>query len=86
MRAVLLILFLGLAACGPMSYTNRVDERTFRIEDTGVAGGAEGPNRRAAQRLCPSGYRVLDSREHKGGPDRATTETDTITVWTIRCL
>ena len=82
----LLLLVLLLPACTEAA-ASRVGERTFRIEDSGVPGGSEGPNKRQAARVCPKGYRVLDSESHKGGADRATDDHDTtVTVWTIRCI
>jgi hypothetical protein len=39
-----------------------------------------------ASRVCPKGYRVLDTATHKGGPDRATDNSDSMTTWTIRCI
>ena len=86
MRPLLLLSVLLLAACTEAT-ASRVDDRTFRIEGPGVPGGSEAPNRRLANRVCPKGYRVLDSESHKGGADRATDDHDTImTVWTIRCI
>ena len=89
MRALLLIgLVLLVAACTESS-ASRIDERTFRIEGPPVPGGAEGPNRRLAERVCPRGYRIMDQESHRGGPDRATYEagdSGTTTIWTIRCL
>jgi hypothetical protein len=65
----------------------RIGDRTFRIESPPIPGGAEGPNRRLAVQLCPSGYRVLNSESHKGGPDRADfREFNTTTVWVVKCL
>ena len=86
MRSLLLLSVLLLAACTEAT-ASRVDDRTFRIEGPGVPGGSEAPNRRLANRVCPKGYRVLDSESHKGGADRAIDSNDTImTVWTIRCI
>jgi hypothetical protein len=85
MRPLLLLTVLLLAACTEAT-ASRVDDRTFRIEGPGVPGGSEGPNRRLASRVCPKGYRVLDSETHKGGPDRATDDLNEMTVWTIRCI
>jgi hypothetical protein len=39
-----------------------------------------------ANRLCPKGYRVVDSESHKGGPDRVVDDDNIMTVWTIRCI
>ena len=86
MRPLLLLSVLLLAACTEAT-ASRVDDHTFRIEGPGVPGGSEAPNKRLANRVCPKGYRVLDSESHKGGIDRATDDHDTImTVWTIRCI
>ena len=85
MRPLLLLAMLLLAACTEAT-ASRVDERTFRIEGPGMGIITDAPNRRVATRICPKGYRVIDSETHKGGPDRATDESNTMTIWTIRCL
>jgi hypothetical protein len=85
MRPLLLLVLVLLAACTE-SMASRVDDRTFRIEDSGVPGGSEAPNRRLANRLCPRGYRVLDAESHKGGPDRVIDDPNTTTTWMIRCI
>jgi len=85
MRPLLLLAVLLVAACTE-SHASRIDERTFRIEGPGVPGGAEGPNRREAARLCPKGYRVIEQEEHRGGPNLYTSEHGVYTNWTIRCL
>jgi len=85
MRYLLLLALVALAACTEAS-ASRVDERTFRIEGPGVPGGSDAPNKRLASRVCPHGYRLLDSASNKGGPDRAIDNPDTMTTWTIRCL
>jgi hypothetical protein len=86
MRPVVLILLsLLLAACTEAS-ASRVDERTFRIEGPQMGIISDAPNRRLANRLCPKGYRVVDTESHRGGPDRATDSSDTMTIWTIRCI
>jgi hypothetical protein len=76
---------LLLAACTEAT-ASRVDERTFKIEGPGLGIVSDAPNRRLATRLCPKGYRVLDSASHRGGPDRATDNADIMTIWTIRCI
>ena len=78
---------LLLAACTEAT-ASRVDDRTFRIEGPAMGIISEGPNRRLASRVCPGGYRVIDSESHKGGSDRATYENDQgpTTTWTIRCI
>ena len=85
MRATIFLLLLVLAACTEAT-ASRVDERTFKIQgpELGIDSGA--PNQRLANRLCPKGYRVLDSESHRGGQDRATDSTDSTTTWTIRCI
>ena len=85
MRRLLLLALLGLAAC-TQAQASRVDERTFRIEGPGVPGGADEPNRRAATRVCPKGYRVIDQETHRNGPNPYVTEPGVYTNWTIRCL
>lgn len=85
MRYLALLGLLLLAACTEAT-ASRVDERTFRIEGPAMGVITDAPNRRLANRVCPKGYRVIDSESHKGGPDRVTSEQDVMTVWTIRCL
>jgi hypothetical protein len=82
---VLITAMLLLTACTEAS-ASRVDERTFRIEGPSMGIISDAPNRRLATRLCPKGYRVIDSESHKGGPERATDDQDVMTVWTIRCI
>jgi hypothetical protein len=83
--ATLLLAPAGLACCTAQPYATRIDDRTFRIEGPGVPGGAEAPNRRMAERMCPGGYRVLDSTRHKeGGVDGSDAAIST--DWVIRCL
>jgi hypothetical protein len=76
---------LLLAACTEAT-ASRVDDRTFKIEGPGMGIVSDAPNKRLAGRLCPKGYRVIDSTSQKGGPDRATDDQDTMTIWTIRCI
>ena len=80
---------IGLVGCGGPNQADavRIGDRTFRIESPPIPGGATGPNRRLAQQLCPTGFRLLNSDEHKGGPDRAIyDEQNTTTVWVVKCL
>jgi hypothetical protein len=82
--ATFLLLVVGaLAACGGAmkSQASKIDDRTYRIEGPGVPGGVEAPNRRMAERVCPGGYRVLDSTRFKVDPAEGT-----YTNWVIRCL
>ena len=85
MRPLLLLAMLALAACTEAT-ASRVDERTFRIEGPAMGMVSDAPNRRIANRICPKGYRVVDSETHRGGPDRATDESNAMTIWTIRCI
>ena len=90
-RRLLMAIFLlaptGLACCAAQqSQATKIDDRTFKIEGPGVPGGAEAPNRRLAERVCPGGYRVLDTQRFKeSGGDFADIH-DIHTNWTIRCL
>lgn len=86
--AVLILAALLLAACTE-STASRVDERTFRIEGPAMGISSDAPNQRLANRVCPRGYRVLDSESHQGGPDRAAYQSGDAgitTVWTVRCI
>lgn len=85
MRPAIFLLLLGLAACTEAT-ASRVDERTFKIQGPELGVASDAPNQRLATRLCPKGYRVLDSESHKGGTDRVTDSTDIMTTWTIRCI
>ncbi len=83
--AVLILLMPLLAACTEAT-ASRVDERTFKIEGPPMQGNSEAVNRRLANRVCPKGYRVIDTESHRGGTDRATDEDQPVEVWKIRCL
>jgi hypothetical protein len=89
MRSLLIALLLasgGLASCAAMqSSATKIDDRTYKIEGPPVPGGAEAPNRRLATRICPGGYRVLDSTRSKEGCADGC-EAAISTNWTIRCL
>lgn len=86
MRYFLPLVVLALTACSESS-ASRVGDGVFRIDSPSIVGGAEGPNRRLANQLCPNGYRVLHSESHKGGPDRAIADDfGTTTIWTIKCI
>jgi hypothetical protein len=82
----LLLVPAGLVSCTAMqSSVTKVDDRTYKIEGPGVPGGAEAPNRRTAERVCPGGYRVLDStRTKEGCADGCNAAIST--NWVIRCL
>ena len=70
MRFLLPLVAIALIGCTQnVADFTRIGERTFRIESPPIAGGAEGPNRRMAQQLCPNGYRLLNEEAHKGGID-----------------
>jgi hypothetical protein len=88
MRLLLPLIAIVLIGCTQnQSDFTRIGERTFRIVSPPIAGGAEGPNRRLAQQLCPTGYRLLNEEAHKGGTDRLDfQEYNTTTVWVVRCL
>jgi hypothetical protein len=84
--ATALLALAGLAACGAMqSQATKIDDRTFRIEGPAVPGSAEAPNRRTAERVCPGGYRVLDSTRSKEGCTDGCIGA-IATTWVIRCL
>jgi hypothetical protein len=82
LAALLVLSSMALAACS-QSTVSRIDSRTFRIEGPEVPGGSDVPNQRMATKLCPEGYRVLDSVSHKIDPTLSGALT---TYWTIRCL
>jgi hypothetical protein len=90
MRYLALIALLALAACSHATAnpsSNRVDNRTFEIHGPGIPGGSDAPNRRLAQRLCPSGFRVLNSTVRRNSPDGYADDIgDSFTNWTIRCI
>ena len=90
MRSFAILACLALTACTQATATpasSRVDNRTFVIHGPGVPGGSDAPNRRLADRLCPNGYRVLDSEELRNSPDGYADDIgDTFTNWTIRCI
>jgi hypothetical protein len=86
MRYLLPLLAIVLVGCS-QSEASRIGDRTYRIISPEVPGGAEGPNRRLAEQLCPRGYRKLDEEAHKGGPDRAIYDQQNITtIWVIKCI
>jgi hypothetical protein len=85
MRVFAVIALLALAACTEAT-ASRLDNRTFRIEGAGIPGGSDAPNRRIAARLCPMGYRVLDSTQRHNTPDGYRDETGDFINWTIRCI
>jgi hypothetical protein len=81
------LLALALASCSALQASAvKLDDRTFRVEGPGVPGGAEAPNRRTAERVCPGGYRVLDSLRSKLGSGDGGGDATVSTIWTIRCL
>ena len=87
LMAILLLAPTALTCCSPMSSSaTKVDDRTFKIEGPGVPGGAAAPNRRLAERICPGGYRVLDSERFKTSSGQFGDSSVTYTNWTIRCL
>jgi hypothetical protein len=89
MRLILpsVVLVLAIAGCGATASINKIDYRTFQIEDSGVPGGSTAPNRRAAEKICPNGYRVLNQLVRNGTEDGYSEERgEVFTTWTIRCL
>jgi len=86
MRALVMVPILCLVAACTEATASRVDERTFKINGPEMGLASDAPNQRLANRLCPKGYRVIESRTQAGGPDRATDSTDRMTIWTIRCI
>jgi hypothetical protein len=83
---LLLATLLVLGACVEPSLS-KLDYRTYEINSGGIPGGSDAPNRRLAEQVCPSGYRVLDENVHRNTPDRARDEIGSVfTTWTIRCL
>jgi hypothetical protein len=85
MRYWLLLIPLVFAGC-TQATASKVDARTFRIEGPDVPGGSDTPDRRLAERICPKGYRILESASNRGGLDRAIDDSNIVTSWTIRCL
>ena len=83
--AALLLALPALISCSSQSYATKIDERTYRIEGPAVPGGAEGPNRRLAEKVCPGGYRVIDSTRSKEGCSDGCVA-GISTNWVIRCL
>jgi hypothetical protein len=86
LMAILLLAPTGLTCCTAQSSATKLDDRTFKIEGPGVPGGAEAPNRHLAERVCPGGYRVLDSQRFKTSSGDFGDVADIHTNWTIRCL
>jgi len=85
MRLPFILAILALAGCTEAAAT-RIDARTFRIDGPGLPAESTTPNRRIAERLCPSGYRVLDHIVRRNTPDGIRDEPGMFTDWTIRCL
>lgn len=86
MRAVVMLVFMLAVGGCTQATASRVDERTFKIDGPEMGFESDAPNRRLANRLCPKGFRVLDSKTHAGGADRATDSTDRMMIWMIRCI
>jgi hypothetical protein len=87
LAAIFLSAPIALVCCASAisASASKIDDRTWRVEGPGVPGGAEAPNRRVAERVCPGGYRVLDSTRHKEGFSDGGDASIT-TTWVIRCL
>jgi hypothetical protein len=87
LTASLVLAHVGIAACAAQSSSAmKLDDRTFKIEGPGVPGGAEAPNRRTAERVCPGGYRVLDQQRFKDSNGEFGGDSSIYTNWVIRCL
>jgi hypothetical protein len=88
MRRVLLLIAAAVALAGCTEATaSNLGNRTYLIQGPGVPGGSTEPDERVASRLCPDGYRVLNSTWRKDTPDGYSFEPNGIyTNWTIRCL
>jgi hypothetical protein len=86
MRSIVSIFAMLLLAACTEAEAIKTGDRTFRIEGPAMGMSSDAPNKRLAARLCPNGYRVINSESHKGGPDRVTSDVDTMTAWTIRCI
>lgn len=86
MRFFAIIALFALAACTEAT-ASRVDDRTFSIQGPGIPGGSDAPDRRLAARLCPNGYRVIDSTVRRNSPDGYMDDIGSVfTNWTIRCI
>jgi hypothetical protein len=85
---MLLLLALSLAVAGCTEATaSRLGDHTYLIQGPGIPGGSTGPDQRVASRLCPGGYRVVNSLERRNTPDGYSYEPNGVyTTWTIRCL
>ena len=87
LAATLVLVNAGLVSCAAQSSSAmKVDDRTFKIEGPGVPGGANAPNRRMAERVCPGGYRVLDQQRFKDDSQGLGGDSAVYTNWVIRCL
>jgi hypothetical protein len=88
LAATLVLAHVGIVSCGgaQSSSATKLDDRTFKIEGPGVPGGAEAPNRRTAERVCPNGYRVLDRLRFKDSNGEFGGDSAVYTNWVIRCL
>jgi hypothetical protein len=86
MRFALLFAVVVLAGCSEQSVATRIGDRQYRIVSPEIPGGAEGPNLRLSNQLCPGGFRRLTEEAHKGGEDRAKDNQEITTIWTIKCI
>jgi len=87
LAATLVLAQVGIVSCAPLSSSAmKLDDRTFKIEGPGVPGGANAPNRRTAERVCPGGYRVLDQQRFKESSSGLGSDSAVYTNWVIRCL
>jgi len=82
----LIVVVLSAAGCTTTT-VSKLDYRTYQVQDSGVPGGSDAPNRRTAAQLCPNGYRVLDQHVRYNTRDGYSEDTGQVfTKWTIRCL
>jgi hypothetical protein len=81
-----IVVVLAVVGCTQTTVA-KLDYRTYQIQDAGVPGGSSAPDRRAAEQLCPNGYRVLNERIRNGTADGVSEDRGQVfTQWTIRCL
>ena len=84
-RLLPILIMLALAGCTEAT-ANRIGDRTFRIDGPGLPAESTTPNRRVAERLCPTGYRLIDQAIHRNSPDGIRDEPGMFVNWTIRCI
>ena len=75
------LLLLPLGACTGFFSNQSNDPTIHQVESPYIPGGADWPNRRQAEKVCPQGYQLINVTR-----DNDPTEGGTKTTWTIRCL